>query len=163
MKKLWAPWRTEYIHNPGKACLFCESLKREDSKKAFIIEKREKAFTIMNRFPYNNGHVMVAPIRHVGSIEYLDDDEILEINALLVRATKAITMTMSAQGFNIGVNLGHAAGAGVVDHVHFHLVPRWHGDTNFMPVLSDTKIVSEALLETYEKILHGLNQLDNLK
>ena len=163
MKKLWAPWRTEYIHNPGKGCLFCASLQREDSKKVFIIEKREKAFTIMNRFPYNNGHVMVAPIRHVGSIEHLDDDEILQINALLVRAIKAITRTMNAQGFNIGVNLGHVAGAGVVDHVHFHLVPRWHGDTNFMPVLMDTKVVSEALLETYEKILHGLSQLDKPK
>lgn len=160
MRKLWAPWRTEYIHNPGKGCLFCESLKNADPKKVLIIEQREKAFTIMNRYPYNNGHVMVAPIRHIGSMEYLDDAEILQINALLVRAIKAITKTMSAQGFNIGINLGNVAGAGVMDHMHVHLVPRWHGDTNFMPVLSDTKVVSEALLETYEKILRGLSQLD---
>jgi ATP adenylyltransferase len=163
MQKLWAPWRTEYIHNPGKGCLFCETLKKDDFKKVLILEKRDRAFTIMNRFPYNNGHVMVAPIRHVGSLESLDDDEILEINALLVRAIKSITATMRAQGFNIGINQGHVAGAGVVDHVHAHLVPRWRGDTNFMPILTDTKVISEALLETYEKIKQGLKRLDNLE
>ncbi len=163
MKKLWAPWRTEYIHNPRKGCLFCESLKKDDYEKALIIEKRNKAFTIMNRFPYNNGHIMVAPIRHVGLLEYLNDEEILEINTLLVRAIKSITDTMKSQGFNIGINQGYVAGAGVVDHVHAHLVPRWRGDTNFMPILSDTKVISEALLETYEKIIQGLKRLDNLK
>ncbi len=163
MEKLWAPWRVEYIRNPGKGCLFCESLKTKDFKKALIIERRGKAFTIMNRFPYNNGHVMVAPIRHVGSLEYLDDDEILEINSLVVRAIKAITVTMKSQGFNIGINQGQVAGAGVVDHIHLHLVPRWQGDTNFMPILTETKVVSEALLETFEKIKQGLERLDNLK
>lgn len=163
MDNLWAPWRIEYIRNPGKGCFFCGGIKSKDFKKALIIEKREKAFTIMNRFPYNNGHLMIAPVRHTKSLEYLDDNEVLEINCLLVRAIKAINITMKPQGFNIGINQGWIAGAGVVDHIHIHLVPRWQGDTNFMPVLTDTKVVSEALLETYEKIKQGLHKLDNPK
>jgi len=160
VEKLWAPWRVEYIRNPGKGCFFCKGLKSKNYKKALIIEKRAKAFTIMNRYPYNNGHLMVAPVRHIGALEYLNDDEILEINCLLVRVIKAINITMKPQGFNIGINQGQVAGAGVVDHIHVHIVPRWQGDTNFMPILSDTKIVSEALLHTYEKIKQGLQRLD---
>ncbi len=163
MEKLWAPWRVEYIRNPGKGCFFCEGPKLKDPKKSLIIERRERAFTIMNRYPYNNGHLMVAPIRHVSSLEYLDDDEILEIHNLLIRATKAIGTTMGSQGFNIGINQGRVAGAGVVDHIHFHLVPRWLGDTNFMPIVTDTKVVSEALLDTYDKIKQGLERLDKLQ
>jgi ATP adenylyltransferase len=160
MDKLWAPWRVEYIRNPGTGCLFCRGLKAKDHKKALILEKGEKAFMIMNRYPYNNGHLMIAPIRHVGLIEYLNDDENLEINRLLVRAIKAINYSMKPQGYNIGINQGRVAGAGVVDHIHIHLVPRWQGDTNFMPILSEVKVVSEALLETYEKIKQGLKQID---
>lgn len=160
MERLWAPWRVEYIRNPGKGCFFCKGIKSRNTKKALIIEKRGKAFAIMNRYPYNNGHLMVAPVRHIGTLEYLDDDEVLAINSLLVRMTKAIKITMKPQGFNIGINQGRIAGAGVVDHIHFHLVPRWQGDTNFMPILTDTKVVSEALLETYKKIKQGLCKLD---
>ncbi len=163
MEKLWAPWRVEYIRNPGKGCFFCEGLKCKDPKKALIIEKGEKAFTIMNRYPYNNGHLMVAPIRHIGSLESLDNTEILELNSLLVRAMRVINNVMNSQGFNIGINQGKVAGAGVVDHIHIHLVPRWQGDTNFMPILTDTKLISEALLETYDNIKQGLEELDNLK
>ena len=161
MDKLWAPWRVEYIRNPEKGCVFCKGLKAKDPKKALIIEKKSKAFTIMNRYPYNNGHLMVAPVRHIGSLEYLDDDEILQINSLLVRAIRSFDIAMKPQGFNIGINQGRVAGAGVIDHIHIHLVPRWQGDTNFMPVLSNTKVVSEALLETYAKIKKGLQRLDN--
>jgi len=160
VEKLWAPWRVEYIRNPGKGCFFCAALKSKNYKKVLITEKRAKAFSIMNRYPYNNGHLLVAPVRHIGSLENLDDDEILTINCLLIRAIKAINITMKPQGFNIGVNQGRVAGAGVVDHIHIHIVPRWQGDTNFMPILSDTKIVSEALLQTYDKIKHGLQRLD---
>ena len=161
MERLWAPWRVEYIRNPGTGCIFCKGLKAKDHKKAFIVEKSAKAFTIMNRFPYNNGHLMIAPVRHVGLIENLDDDEILEVNRMLTRAIKAINYTMKPQGYNIGLNQGRVAGAGVVDHIHIHLVPRWQGDTNFMPILSETKVVSEALLKTYETIKQGLAHLDN--
>ena len=161
MEKLWAPWRVEYIRNPGKGCFLCKALKHRNPKEVLIIEKREKAFTIMNRYPYNNGHIMVAPIRHIGSLEHLNDDEILELNCLLVRAMKAINSVMKSQGFNIGINQGKVAGAGVIDHIHIHLVPRWQGDTNFMPILTDTKLISEALSETYDKIKQGLKKLDN--
>ncbi len=163
MEKLWAPWRVEYIRNPGKGCFFCAGLREKDDRKAFILERSDKAFTIMNRYPYNNGHVMIAPLRHIGQIELLDDDEILSIHRLLARVVKALDYAMQPQGFNMGVNQGRVAGAGVVDHIHYHLVPRWQGDSNFMPILSETKVISEALFKTYDKILDGLSQLDNLQ
>jgi len=160
MEKLWAPWRVEYLRNPGAGCFFCDGLKKKDYQKALIIEIGKQAFTIMNRYPYNNGHIMVAPVRHVGLLEHLDDGEILEINRLLIRTMRAIDYTMKPQGYNIGINQGKVAGAGVVDHIHIHLVPRWQGDTNFMPILTDTKVVSEALQETYKKIKQGLERID---
>jgi len=161
MKRLWAPWRVAYIRHPGKGCFFCRSIKVKDHSKTLIIEKSVKAFTIMNRYPYNNGHLMISPIRHIGSLEQLNEDEILDLNHLLTRAIKALKISMAPQGFNIGINQGSVAGAGVIDHMHIHLVPRWQGDTNFMPVLSETKVVSEALLETYGKIKNGFKHLDN--
>jgi len=161
MERLWAPWRLTYIRNPGKGCFFCKGLQAKKPRTALIIEKGKEAFTIMNRYPYNNGHLMISPIRHIGSIEQLNDAEVLNLNHLLNRAIKALRISMSPQGFNIGINQGSIAGAGVIDHMHIHLVPRWQGDTNFMPVLADTKVVSEALLETYEKIKEGIKHLDN--
>jgi ATP adenylyltransferase len=163
MEKLWAPWRFEYIRDPGTGCFFCAGLRSKDDRKVLILDRRDGAFTIMNRFPYNTGHVMVAPVRHVGQIHLLDDDELLCINRLIARVMKALDYAMRPHGYNIGVNQGHVAGAGVVDHIHFHLVPRWQGDTNFLPVLSETKVISEALLVTYDKIKGGLLRLDRLQ
>lgn len=160
MEKLWAPWRVEYIRNPNAGCFLCKSLRRKNQTEALILEKTEKGFTIMNRFPYNNGHIMVAPVRHIGELEHLEDEEILEINRLLVRSIKAINYSMKPQGFNIGINQGQVAGAGLVSHIHIHLVPRWQGDTNFMPIIGETKVVSESLQETYKKIKEGLDRLD---
>ena len=162
MERLWAPWRVTYIRNPGKGCFFCKGLQSKDPRKSLIIEIGTDAFTIMNRYPYNNGHLMISPIRHIGSIEQLNDNEVLNLYHLLNRAIKALKISIAPQGFNIGINQGRIAGAGVIDHMHIHLVPRWQGDTNFMPVLADTKVISEALLDTYEKIKQGLKQLDDL-
>ena len=162
MERLWAPWRVTYIRNPGKGCFFCKGLQSKDPRKALIIEKSKYAFTIMNRYPYNNGHLMISPVRHIGSLEQLNDNEVLDLYHLLNRAMKALKISLTPQGFNIGINQGRIAGAGVIDHMHIHLVPRWQGDTNFMPVLADTKVVSESLLQTYDKIKEGLNHLDNL-
>ncbi len=162
MERLWAPWRVAYIRNPGRGCFFCAGLKAKDAAKSLILEKTEYAFSLLNRFPYNNGHTMIAPLRHIGSLEELDNEEILAINHLLTRAMRAIRDTMKAHGFNIGINQGNIAGAGVVDHIHIHCVPRWQGDTNFMPVLTDTKVVSEALQDTYTTIKKGLAALDKL-
>lgn len=160
MDKLWAPWRTTYIRNPGTGCFLCQGLKAKNYKEVLIIEKSEKAFAIMNRYPYNNGHCMIAPVRHIGCLEHLDDDEVLEIHRMLTRLIRAIDHKMQPQGYNIGINQGQVAGAGVIDHIHIHLVPRWPGDTNFMPIIAETKVISEALLETYEKILQGLRRID---
>uniref|UniRef100_A0A7V3VTW6 HIT domain-containing protein n=1 Tax=candidate division WOR-3 bacterium TaxID=2052148 RepID=A0A7V3VTW6_UNCW3 len=162
MDKLWAPWRMEYIRNPNKECFLCAALRSKIPEEVFILEKMELGFTIMNRYPYNNGHLLIAPIRHIGSVELLNDDEIVCIHRLLTRAIIAINQTMRPDGFNIGINQGRVAGAGLVDHLHYHLVPRWLGDTNFMPVLTDTKVISEDLNKTYKQIKQGLEKLDNL-
>jgi len=138
-------------------------LKNKDKEEVLIIERNTRAFTIMNRYPYNNGHLLVAPIRHTGLIEELNDDEIIDINRLLVRAIKAIKVSLKPDGFNIGINQGKIAGAGLVDHIHIHLVPRWSGDTNFMPIIGETKVISEGLKETYKKIKKGIEQIESLQ
>ncbi|MGQ9533835.1 MAG: HIT family protein [bacterium] len=162
MKKLWAPWRMEYIRNPNRECFLCAALKTKQEEEAFILEKMGVGFTIMNRYPYNNGHLLIAPVRHIGSLEALNDEEIITIHRLLARAIIAMNQTIHPDGFNIGLNLGRIAGAGLVDHIHYHLVPRWQGDTNFMPVLGDTKVLSEALEQTYNRIKNGLDRINNL-
>uniref|UniRef100_A0A7C6AFH6 HIT domain-containing protein n=1 Tax=candidate division WOR-3 bacterium TaxID=2052148 RepID=A0A7C6AFH6_UNCW3 len=162
MERLWAPWRMEYIRNPNKECFLCAALKSKDQEPVFIIEKFELGFTIMNRYPYNNGHLLIAPVRHIGQIELLNDEEILTIQRLLSRAIMAMNQAFHPDGFNIGINQGRIAGAGLVDHLHYHLVPRWLGDTNFMPIISDTKVISEALNRTYKQIKSALDNLNNL-
>lgn len=162
MEKLWAPWRMEYIRNPDRECFLCSALKNKKLEEVLILEKMELGFTIMNRYPYNNGHLLIAPVRHIGLVEALNDDEIITIHRLLNRAIIAINQTIHPDGFNIGLNLGRVAGAGLVDHIHYHLVPRWQGDTNFMPVLTETKVLSEALAQTYKRIKQGFGQLDRL-
>ncbi len=162
MEKLWAPWRMEYIRNPNRECFLCAALRKQNLAEVLILEKEESGFIIMNRYPYNNGHLLIAPVRHIGLIEALSDDEVITIHRLLTRAILAINQTMRPDGFNIGINQGRVAGAGLVDHLHYHLVPRWHGDTNFMPVLGNTKVLSEALERTYKQIRLGLERLDSL-
>ncbi len=161
MDKLWAPWRVEYIRHPGPGCFLCAAVRHQDPAAVLVIEKGRSALSIMNRYPYNNGHVMVAPLRHIGTLEQLDDEEIIEINRLQVRLVTALRQALKPQGFNIGVNQGVVAGAGVADHIHYHIVPRWTGDTNFMPILAETKVISEAVLETYRQIQAELRRMDN--
>jgi ATP adenylyltransferase len=161
MEKLWAPWRIEYINNPGSGCFLCAALKKKDPAEALVLETEPCAFSIMNRYPYNNGHMLVAPTRHVSSLEELDDREVVAIHRLASRAIRAIARVMRAQGFNVGINQGRVAGAGLIDHVHVHIVPRWQGDTNFMPLTADVKVLSEALAQTFRKIKEGLDTLDN--
>ena len=155
MEKLWAPWRMEYIQSslmddPGK-CVFCLDGDDEQTKK-FIIFRGESAFVIMNKFPYNNGHLLVVPYRHIAEFNELGDDELLEMQRLMGKCIKALRETMHPHGFNIGMNLGRTAGAGIDDHVHYHIVPRWDGDTNFMPILGETKVVSEALEKSCQRL-----------
>ena len=159
MEKIWAPWRFEYIGSHPRGCFFCKGLKSKNPKKALLLEKNKHAIMIMNRYPYNNGHVMIAPCRHVGVYEKLQQSEIIAMHALLIRAIKALKYAMHPQGFNIGINQGASAGAGVIGHIHIHCVPRWRGDTNYMPVFADTKIVSDSLENTYIMLKQALKTI----
>ncbi len=145
-RPLWAPWRIEYIRGPKPGgCFFCEKAARRDDVADHVLARGEHAFLLLNDFPYNSGHLMVAPYRHVGDLADLAPAERAEIMELLVQAERLLQRVMRPQGFNIGFNLGLPAGAGVADHVHGHVVPRWNGDTNFMPVLGNTRVVPESL------------------
>ncbi len=157
---LWAPWRMEYIKSakePG--CIFCDRPQQSNDRENLIVHRGAHCFVIMNKFPYNNGHLMVVPYRHQAAIENLNAAENQEMMALLQISAKALQQVMSPQGFNIGMNVGRIAGAGIDDHLHFHLVPRWDGDTNFMPITGHTKVVSEGLWETWEKLHAAFQEL----
>ena len=152
-KPLWAPWRLEYIGSADEqeGCAFCLAAAGEDEER-LVVRRGSHAFVLLNKFPYSSGHLMVAPVRHVGEFTELTDDEALEIHRLAERGIAALTETYAPQGYNLGWNLGRIAGAGIVDHVHLHVVPRWAGDTNFMPVLADVKVIPEHLAATREKL-----------
>ena len=154
-KPVWAPWRLEYITQADEqvGCVFCDeaagSLTTETS---LHVRAGAGAITLLNKYPYSSGHLMVAPRRHVGTLAELTDDEALEIHRLAVTAVDVLGDVYGPGGFNLGWNLGHVAGAGIADHVHLHVVPRWSGDTNFMPVLADVKVIPEHLLETRDRL-----------
>lgn len=150
-KPLWAPWRLEYIKQADEqsGCVFCdEAAGALDAEESLLVHAGDAAIVLLNKFPYSSGHLMVAPTRHVGAFRELSADEALVIHRLAVRATDVLGEAYGPTGFNLGWNLGHVAGAGIVDHVHLHVVPRWSGDTNFMPVLADVKVIPEHLLTT---------------
>ncbi len=153
VRQLWAPWRLEYVQNADEAarCLFCLSSETDDEKR-LVVHRGRHAFVLLNKFPYSPGHFMVAPYRHVGEFGDVNDDEVIELHRLAERGIAALAEAYSPQGYNLGWNLGRIAGAGVVDHVHLHVVPRWAGDTNFMPVIADVKVLPEHLFETRRKL-----------
>lgn len=159
MNKLWAPWRIKYItQKKKKGCIFCHAYKKTNDKKNYIVLRSTNCFAIFNTFPYNNGHIMIVPNRHVSSLKDLDDTELLDLNKTTVKVTSALEKVLNPQGFNIGLNIGKAAGAGIDDHIHTHIVPRWEADTNFMPVLADTKVVSQSIEELYDKLKKELSK-----
>jgi ATP adenylyltransferase len=159
-RPLWAPWRIEYIKGPKAGeCIFCAAAASHDDGSGHVLERRGVCFTMLNAFPYASGHVMVAPYRHVGDLDALEDSELLEMMALARRAIAALRDVMSPDGFNAGFNLGEVAGAGYADHLHLHVVPRWRGDTNFMPVLGGTRVISQALEETRELLVAALGRV----
>ena len=153
MKQLWAPWRLEYIQGADEqeGCVFCRAAGLGDED-GLVVHRGERAFVLVNRYPYASGHLMVAVYRHEADFAALEADEALEVHRLAATATGVLAETMAPQGFNLGWNLGRIAGAGVVDHVHLHVVPRWAGDTNFMPVLADVKVMPEALEATRRRL-----------
>ncbi len=150
-RPLWAPWRIEYITGPkSDRCIFC------DPDPAWVIDRGRDCFSILNTYPYAPGHVMIAPIRHVAELDQFHDPELLELMRLAQRAIGAMKQAMSPDGFNAGLNLGKVAGAGIADHLHLHVVPRWEGDNSFMPVLADTRVIPQALEATREVLLEAL-------
>jgi ATP adenylyltransferase len=153
LKQLWAPWRLEYIQGADEqeGCVFCRARDGEDAA-GLVVHRGERAFVVLNKYPYASGHLMVAAYRHEGEFGELGVEEALEVHRLAASALGALAETMRPQGFNLGWNLGRIAGAGVVDHVHLHVVPRWAGDTNFMPVLADVKVLPESLQDTRRKL-----------
>lgn len=154
MNNIWAPWRADYITAPkNDVCIFCSDSREHDG---LILTKGRLCFAVMNRFPYTTGHCMVVPFRHVGDIIELGQEELAEIMAMAQAIVRAARAAMKPDGFNIGFNLGSVAGAGVADHLHMHIVPRWKGDTNFMPVLADVHIISEHIEKTRDKIKENL-------
>jgi ATP adenylyltransferase len=148
-KPLWAPWRLEYVSQADEqeGCPLCAEA-AGDVDESLVVDRGERAFALLNKFPYSSGHLLVAPLTHTGELEELDDETALEVHRLGLRGIAALRAVYKPDGFNLGWNLGRAAGAGIVDHVHLHVVPRWAGDTSFMPVLGDSKVLPEHLLET---------------
>ena len=155
MNKIWAPWRIRYIEKSKnkESCVLCFFAKNKKlDKKHFVILRGEYCFSVLNIYPYNNGHFMTSPLRHIKNIEDLSKEEILDIFEIIKKTKAIINSALKPNGYNIGINLGKVSGAGIDKHLHIHVVPRWQGDTNFMPTISNTKIISQSLKELYDKL-----------
>ena len=164
VETLWAPWRMEYIlSKKSEECIFCIGDNPAQDKERLILYRSSLSFVIMNRYPYNNGHLMISPYKHVFRLEDLDNDTALDMFWLLQNSNLILQKCMKPEGFNIGINIGKVGGAGIEDHIHIHIVPRWNGDTNFMPVLGEVKVISQELQTTkvnlqaaFKKIMNNL-------
>jgi ATP adenylyltransferase len=163
MNKLWSPWRSQYIESikiKDGGCVFCSMAEdTSDNPESLIIDKGKYTFTVLNLFPYNNGHLLIVPYKHTHEFESLPQEVNIEIMDKLQLAVKALKLVYNPEGFNMGANLGKVSGAGIDDHVHFHIVPRWNGDTNFMPVLGEVKVISQDLLITKQKLVEAYHNL----
>lgn len=152
MEELWAPWRMEYIAevDNGDGCFLCDAVNSGEDREKLVLWQDDECVALLNRFPYNNGHVLVAPIQHTGDMEQMSPSQLTSQMSMLKRCRRNLKKTMNPDGFNIGLNLGRSAGAGVTDHLHWHIVPRWEGDTNFMAVIGETKVIPQALDDLWE-------------
>ncbi len=165
MDKLWSPWRSKYIESfkhktKDEDCIFCEVLKKNNSNEdSLLIHRGKYSFILLNLYPYNSGHLMVVPNRHIADFRELNGDELSEIMMFVQKSISALEYTIKPQGYNIGVNIGKAAGAGLDAHMHFHLVPRWTGDINFMPAIGEVKIISQDLLETKKNLTEAFKKI----
>ena len=157
MDRLWAPWRIKYVSQKKKnGCIFCKILKEKKDKKNFIVLRSKHCFAVLNTYPYNNGHVMIIPKKHVKSLESLKETELLDMARVLIKIKSSLKKILNPGGFNIGINIGNVAGAGIANHLHMHVVPRWLGDVNCMPVIANTKVISQSLKELYTKLRKNL-------
>ena len=154
MKQIWAPWRMAYIEQGSKeeGCIFCEKLNQNDAREALVLAQTAHSFIMLNKYPYNNGHLLLAPKRHEKDLSRLLSEEYGDLNDALRRSIQIIQEALTPGGINLGMNLGKCAGAGVEDHLHWHVVPRWEGDTNFMPVLGEARVMPQHLLESYDRL-----------
>lgn len=165
MQKMWSPWRSEYIESfkskdENEECVFCGAGEKNiDDDSNLIVHKAEHCYVMLNLYPYNSGHLMVIPYRHLSDFTLLEESELIEIMNLLQLSEKALTDAMKPQGFNIGANLGKVAGAGIDQHLHFHLVPRWNGDTNYMPVIGEVKVISQDLMVTKSRLIEAFSKI----
>jgi ATP adenylyltransferase len=154
MKRLWAPWRMPYLKNcPPKGCIFCVKSKQKEDRTNLILHRGRHTFVMMNLYPYSNGHLLVSPYRHVASIEELGPAALADLMRTAQRALRAVRLAYRPDAFNLGINQGREAGAGIEAHVHLHIVPRWNGDTNFMPVFTETRVMPELLESGYDRLL----------
>ena len=157
--RIWAPWRLEYVKDAAKdnedECIFCAKPAADDDEENLIVHRGERCFVILNLFPYTNGHLMVAPYKHVGALQDLDADTVAEMMELGQIAMRRLEEAYSPHGYNVGFNQGRIAGAGFENHIHMHVVPRWGGDTNFMPVLADTRVMPQTPQQSYEALRGG--------
>jgi len=167
MDKLWSPWRSKYIDafndgtNPSH-CIFCKMRNSDPSNdENLIVDQDNHTFTVLNLYPYNSGHLMIVPKRHLSAFSELTEQEMLEVMKKLKIAQAALVKTSNPHGFNIGANIGRVSGAGIEDHIHFHIVPRWNGDTNFMPVLGEVKVISQDLLDTKHRLIQAYKELNS--
>jgi ATP adenylyltransferase len=151
---LWSPWRIEYIKGPhdDSVCIFCDKPAGDDDEANLILARNEHAFVLLNAYPYNPGHLMVAPLRHTGDLESLSADEARDADLLLKESVRVLREGEAPHGFNLGMNRSRTAGAGIPDHLHWHVVPRWNGDTNFMSIVGETRVLPELLAETYARL-----------
>ena len=156
-QRIWAPWRLRYVKHAKRTdeCVFCAKPEQGDDRAALVVHRGERCYVILNLFPYTSGHLMVAPFAHVGRLQDIEAEVTAEMMALAQRAMTLIEGVYEPQGFNVGINQGGAAGAGVEGHIHLHVVPRWSGDTNFMPVLADTRVMPQSLEESYDALKGG--------
>ena len=159
-EQLWAPWRLSYITSPkensDEGCFLCRYRESQADTENFVVTRGERTFVVLNRFPYNNGHLLIAPLAHVGSLNELDEQDLLECMLQLKIMTAALERTLNPQGFNVGLNIGTAAGAGLPGHLHWHIVPRWNGDTNFMSVIDDVTVIPQSLQALYDLLVQSL-------
>jgi len=157
---LWAPWRMGYVLGEKyEGCILCDKHRDNEDERNFVVERGEHCYVMLNLYPYSNGHLMIAPYRHIARLQDLNDDECREMMTLAQRMVEALSQVLNTDAFNLGLNQGRAAGAGIDEHLHLHVVPRWEGDTNFMPVLGGPKVIPQALEETYRLLRDALKGL----
>lgn len=154
MKQLWAPWRMAYINDDAKdtGCIFCTLYRQDDQRAALVLAQTSHSVVMMNKYPYNNGHLLLAPKRHENNPDKLPSEEFIDLNEALRRSIEIVRSAFHPGGINLGMNLGKCAGAGIEDHLHWHIVPRWEGDANFMPVIAETRVMPQHLLDSYDRL-----------